>query len=172
MLGFTLALHGQICSDFGDPLMVNFPVYVMQLQFLLAQTFSDKPTFTGGDTFGAMPWWLKSGLILVAIRLVVAAINAIPQNRGRKARASDSPASSGLPMASQQATLGAPAGLLLGGYICAVVSLLLLPPFLGLAGVGCGVLAMKQGQRNQGRVLIIIACICAVGGMIYGAASR
>ncbi len=60
---------------------------------------------------------------------------------------------------------------MIGGYICAAVSLWLLPPVLGLAGIICGVFVIKQQQVNKGAALLIVSFICAVLGMVIGAAS-
>lgn len=62
-------------------------------------------------------------------------------------------------------------GVLIGGYICAVVSLLFLPPLLGLVGIICGVVVIKRQAVNQGVALLIVSFVCATLGMIIGAAS-
>ena len=61
-------------------------------------------------------------------------------------------------------------GVLIAGYICAAVSLLFLPPVLGLAGVVCGVVAIKRQQINQGATLLVVSFACAAIGMLIGAA--
>jgi hypothetical protein len=57
--------------------------------------------------------------------------------------------------------------LLIGGYACAVISIFLLPPILGLAGIVCGALAIRRNGLNQGLTLIIISFVCALVGMIW-----
>ncbi|MBE7157907.1 MAG: DUF4339 domain-containing protein [Rhodospirillales bacterium] len=61
--------------------------------------------------------------------------------------------------------------LLVGGYVCAAVSLLFLPPVLGLAGIICGAVIIKHQRTNQGIALLVTSFVCAVIGMIIGAAS-
>ena len=62
-------------------------------------------------------------------------------------------------------------GLLVGGYACAAVSLMFLPPFLGLAGIICGVVIITRKEVNKGATLLVVSFLCAVVGMIIGAAS-
>ena len=63
-------------------------------------------------------------------------------------------------------------GILIGGYICAVVSLMFLPPVLGLAGIICGVVAITRQQVNKGVTLLIVSFVCAALGMMIGAATQ
>ena len=63
-------------------------------------------------------------------------------------------------------------GLLIGGYICAAVSLLFLPPVFGLAGIVCGVILVKRQQANPGVALLVVSFVCAVIGMIIGATTQ
>ena len=54
------------------------------------------------------------------------------------------------------------------GIICAVVSLVVLPPFFGVAGIVLGILALKKGQRNLGLIAIILSAVFMVIGGIIG----
>lgn len=56
------------------------------------------------------------------------------------------------------------------GIVCAVISLGLLPPLFGMAGIILGVLALKKGQRNLGLIAIILSAIFMVIGIIIGVA--
>lgn len=63
-------------------------------------------------------------------------------------------------------------GLLVGGYACAAVSLMFLPPFLGLAGIICGVVVITRKEVNKGATLLVVSFFCAVVGMVIGAATQ
>lgn len=63
-------------------------------------------------------------------------------------------------------------GVLISGYICAAVSLLFLPPVLGLAGIICGVVIVKRKQANQGIALLVVSFVCAIIGMVIGATTQ
>ena len=56
------------------------------------------------------------------------------------------------------------------GIVCAVISLALLPPLFGIAGIILGTLALKKGQRNLGLIAIILSAVFMVIGMIVGVA--
>lgn len=61
-------------------------------------------------------------------------------------------------------------GLIAAGYICGGLSLFILPPALGLAGLVCGIINLTKGQTGHGIAQIIISVTCALFGMIIGAA--
>lgn len=58
------------------------------------------------------------------------------------------------------------------GYICMGVSLLFLPPFVGLAALILGIINCTKGQPNttHGIIQIVGSIICALIGMALGAA--
>ena len=61
-------------------------------------------------------------------------------------------------------------GLIAAGYICGFLSLLFLPPALGLAGIVIGIINLTKGQTGHGIAQILISVTCAIFGMIIGAA--
>jgi hypothetical protein len=61
-------------------------------------------------------------------------------------------------------------GLIVAGYVCAGLSLLLLPPALGLAGIICGIINLTRGQTGHGLAQIILSVTCGIFGLIIGAA--
>ncbi len=80
------------------------------------------------------------------------------------------PGWSGEPLsANNDATATSATGVLVGGYLCAAVSLLFLPPVLGLAGIICGCIAIRRQQINQGVILLVVSCVCAAVGILVGA---
>lgn len=60
--------------------------------------------------------------------------------------------------------------LLIAGYLCGGLSLLILPPALGLAGLICGIITLVKGRVGHGIAMIIISVTCGLFGMIIGAA--
>ncbi len=61
--------------------------------------------------------------------------------------------------------------LIVAGYTCGGLSLFILPPALGLAGLVCGIINLTKGQTGHGIAQIIISVSCAIFGMIIGAAA-
>jgi hypothetical protein len=57
------------------------------------------------------------------------------------------------------------------GYICGLLSLLIFPPALGLAGLVCGIMNLANGRIGHGIAQIIISLTCGILGAILGAAS-
>jgi hypothetical protein len=57
-----------------------------------------------------------------------------------------------------------------GGYICAVISLLLLPPAFGIAGLVLGIVSIVRGKIGHGVAIIVLAISLAIIGMIFGSA--
>ena len=60
-------------------------------------------------------------------------------------------------------------GLIAAGYICGGLSLLIVPPALGLAGTVIGVVNLTKGSTGHGIAQIIISVTCGLFGMIIGA---
>lgn len=52
--------------------------------------------------------------------------------------------------------------------ICAVVSLLFLPPLFGLIGILLGVKSKQKGQKTLGTVAIVLSAVFMILGMILG----
>ena len=65
---------------------------------------------------------------------------------------------------------GSSTGLIAAGYICGGLSLLILPPALGVAGTVIGIVNLTKGSVGHGIAQIIISVSCALFGMIIGAA--
>ena len=59
-------------------------------------------------------------------------------------------------------------GLILAGYICGFLSLLILPIPLGLAGFVIGIVNLVKGSTGHGIAQIIIAPTCGLLGFIIG----
>lgn len=55
------------------------------------------------------------------------------------------------------------------GIVCAVISLLFLPPVFGIAGIVLGAIAIKKGQMVLGIVTVVLAAVFMLAGMIFGA---
>jgi len=60
-------------------------------------------------------------------------------------------------------------GLIATGIVCALVSLLFLPPAFGLAALVCGIVGVAKGNVGGGIVVIILAVTCGLAGMYIGA---
>ena len=60
--------------------------------------------------------------------------------------------------------------LIVAGYVCGGLSLLFLPPALGLAGTVCGIMNLVKGHTGHGIAQIVISVTCGIFGMILGAA--
>ena len=60
-------------------------------------------------------------------------------------------------------------GLIVAGYICGGLSLLLLPPALGLAGTVCGIINLSRGYTGHGIAQIVLSVTCGFFGMLIGA---
>ncbi len=54
------------------------------------------------------------------------------------------------------------------GYICAVISILFLPPVFGLAGMAIGTINLTKGRVSTGIIQIVLSIICACTGMFLG----
>jgi hypothetical protein len=52
--------------------------------------------------------------------------------------------------------------------VCAVISLLLLPPLFGIAGIILGVLSLRKGHTALGIVAIVLSAVFMVLGMAFG----
>lgn len=56
------------------------------------------------------------------------------------------------------------------GYLLCLISLLFFPPVLGLAAFILGIVVIAQGSAGHGIAIILLSIICAIAGMIFGAA--
>jgi len=54
------------------------------------------------------------------------------------------------------------------GYLCAITSLLILPPALALTGVICGCINLSRGRVGHGAMQIILSMTCGLFGMMLG----
>lgn len=59
--------------------------------------------------------------------------------------------------------------LIVAGYVCGGLSLLIFPPALGLAGTVCGIMNLVKGNVGHGIAQIVISVTCSLFGMIWGA---
>jgi membrane-associated protease RseP (regulator of RpoE activity) len=73
-----------------------------------------------------------------------------------------------VPVATPVQRSAAHPGHLLGyiGIVCAVVSLLILPPVFGLVGIILGVVSKNKGENTLGLTTIILSAVFMVIGMI------
>jgi hypothetical protein len=55
------------------------------------------------------------------------------------------------------------------GYVCAMLSVLILPIVLGPAAIGCGIYNVKHGRSNHGTAQISLGIACGILGMVLGA---
>ena len=53
--------------------------------------------------------------------------------------------------------------------VCAIISLLFIPPLFGILGIYLGYRSKKQGQQTLGTVGIALSIVCMVLGMFIGA---
>jgi len=60
-------------------------------------------------------------------------------------------------------------GLIAAGYICGGLSLICLPPGLGLAGLVIGIVNITKGHTGHGIAQIIISVTCGILGMVMSA---
>ena len=63
---------------------------------------------------------------------------------------------------------GTARGMAIGGFVCAALALLFLPPVLGIIGAVLGFVAYSKGDR-LGLYAGIASIACAVIGMVIGA---
>ncbi len=61
-------------------------------------------------------------------------------------------------------------GLIVAGYVCAVVALLFFPPAFGIAGLVIGIVNLSRGSTGHGIAQIVLSVTCAIFGMMIGAA--
>ena len=52
--------------------------------------------------------------------------------------------------------------MLIAGYVCAVVALVLFPPGFGLAAVAIGIIALVRDRVGHGIAIIVIGMTCEV----------
>ncbi len=52
------------------------------------------------------------------------------------------------------------------GIVCAVISIVFLPPVFGLAGIILGVLAIRNGEKTIGMTAVVLAAIFMIVGMV------
>jgi len=60
-------------------------------------------------------------------------------------------------------------GIIAAGVVCSLISLLFCPPAFGLAAFVCGIVALVKGNVSGGIGIIIMAVICTLAGMYFGA---
>jgi len=58
-------------------------------------------------------------------------------------------------------------GFVVGSSICAAISVLLLPPLFGIAGIVLGYFAFRR-NRKAGTICMIVSGVCMVVGIIFG----
>ena len=59
-------------------------------------------------------------------------------------------------------------GLIVAGYVCAGLSLVVLPPVLGLAGFIIGIVNTTKGRVAIGVSQMIVSVVCGVLGFVIG----
>ncbi len=55
-----------------------------------------------------------------------------------------------------------------GGIVCAIIAIPILPPVLGTVGIVLGILAIRKGEKALGITSIILSIVCIVLGMALG----
>jgi hypothetical protein len=120
------------------------------------------------DSLFHFVWW-QLPVIVIIIRGVVYLAKRLPKYPPPpNLKPSAESLSPEITVPSPTATGSAQNGALVGGYACAVASLIFLPPFLGMAGIICGIVALKRGQTNQGTAVVIVSFLCALIGVFLG----
>jgi hypothetical protein len=114
--------------------------------------------------FGWQPWWLGAMLVIALFNGAITLSKKFLSAAKCNPPAPSDPQTQSPPNAST-----ALSGTVVGGYACAVGSLIVLPPLLGLAGVICGVVAMKRNESNHAIGVIIGSFVCAAIGMVLSA---
>jgi hypothetical protein len=59
-------------------------------------------------------------------------------------------------------------GVVIGGYLCALISLLLFPPAFAVAAFVLGIVSVAKGSVGHGIAIIILAAACGLIGMYFG----
>ena len=54
------------------------------------------------------------------------------------------------------------------GYVCAAISLLVLPPLFALIALGCGIYNASKGRSGHGMTQIVLSIACGITGMALG----
>jgi hypothetical protein len=75
-----------------------------------------------------------------------------------------------MPIAQPPTIAGGSKGIITGGYVCAAISLLFLPPGFGIAGLVLGIIALTRGRTGHGIAIIVLSVSLAFFGMLIGAA--
>jgi hypothetical protein len=64
--------------------------------------------------------------------------------------------------------VNAPRALVRAGYLCAVLSLFVLPPVFGLAGLVFGVACISKNDTSNGINIVLLSLLLMAGGMWWG----
>jgi len=83
------------------------------------------------------------------------------------------------PASFQQAAYQTPAapdekagkGVIIGGYVCAALSILILPIIFGPVGVALGILALTRKETGHGLTIIILSGVLSLFGFLIGMAA-
>lgn len=59
--------------------------------------------------------------------------------------------------------------LIVAGYLCATLAIVICPPVFGLAGFACGVANSGRGQTGHGSAQMVMAILFTLIGMVFGA---
>jgi hypothetical protein len=65
-------------------------------------------------------------------------------------------------------TTGGAGKVILAGYICSAISILLAPLLFGIAGLVLGILALRRGATGHGTAIIALSVTCSVSGFLLG----
>ena len=138
----------------------------LHLQFVIG---SMKAIFLADSPSHFIWSWWQLPLVVIIVRGIIHVAKTLPKyppppNLNPATELSSRESSMPTPISNQTERKG----ILMGGYACAVASIFILPPFLGLAGVICGLAALKRQQTSQGIAVVIVSFVCAAIGMILG----
>jgi hypothetical protein len=133
-----------------------------------------KPLVVSGQLLSTDLVW-KQGMPNWALANTVCDFSNVPPPFPSTRRAAlEHPDYSGTPQVRHQTMAensGSSTALIAAGYICGGLSLFLLPPALGLAGIVCGIVNLVRERTGHGIAQIVISVTCAIFGMIIGYAS-
>jgi hypothetical protein len=116
-----------------------------------------------------MSKWVFIPLLIAIVRVIYSLFDELSKSRSRSNTPTPPhPFFQGMTKPVPKPASSTFSGLVVGGYLCAAGSLLFFSPFLGLAGVICGVVTMKRNQGNQGVPIIIVSFVCALIGAFFG----
>lgn len=62
----------------------------------------------------------------------------------------------------------ASSGLIMSGYVCAILAVLILPIIFGPAGIVIGIKVLRRNETGHGIAIIALSAVCCIIGFLFG----